>query len=297
MNPRRHAKIRALYASRALAPFDGTTNAADVFAEVNLVEEVVSDREAWICDVGCGRGWHLSELQRRGFEHLVGVDLALGQLVCAPMDLRGRSLVCANIFHSPLAPVFDAATAFLCCLGAAGAEAEIRFIQALAGVLLPWGAAVVSIFTADTALEMVGEFDVAYDRNRPEQVRSSVRIKRLWGKQFLCIAQRAEGIWSGLLREVIRLPTRNEVEALLLAAGFARVTWVDALPRARCDGTRTICRGRSTLVAWRSHGNDLPEREKNLASSTGAGSLNSARCRTMRCTRTRQTRRAGELDY
>lgn len=249
--------MRELYASRALVSFDGTTNAADVMAEVNLVEKVARDRAAWICDVGCGRACLLSELRWRGFENLMGLDLSLRQLVCAPRPFRGRSLVCGDVLRSPLLPVFDVVTAFLCCLGGVGVEAEVPFLEGLGGLLRPWGAAIISLFTAGAAYDVVGDFDVAYNALRSEHVRSSVHVKRLWGKQFLCISQRALGIWSGSLREVIRLPTRGEVEALLATAGFVRVTWIDALPSGQCDRVTTFCRGRGTLVAWRSAENKV----------------------------------------
>ena len=256
MNPRRR-RLHELYANRALVPFDGSTNATDVMAEVNLVEEVARDRTAWICDVGCGRGWHLSELRRRGFENLVGVDLSLNQLVCTPKPFREISLVCADVFRSPLLPVFDVVTAFLCCLGGVGAEAEAPFVEALGRLLRPCGAAVISLFTTEMICDVVGEFDVTYDSLRPERVQSSVYVKRLWGKQFLCITQRATGLWSGSLREVLQLPTRGEVEALLVAAGFARVTWIDGLPGGKFNRVTTFGRGRRTLIAWRSAENEV----------------------------------------
>ncbi len=263
MNPRRLAKICEIYSSRALVPFDGSTNVAQVMAEVDLVEEVARDHAARICDVGCGRAWHLSELRRRGFENLVGVDLSLGQLLCAPKQLRGGSLVCADVLRSPFLPIFDVVTAFLCCLGGAGAEGEFPFMEALGGLLRPWGAAIVSLFTTEVAYDVVGEFDVAYSEFRSERVRSSVHVKGLWGSQFLCINQRVVGVWSGSLREVIRLPTRSEVQALLVAAGFVRVKWVDPLARGHCEGVSGLWRGLDTFVAWRSAENEvLPAKDR-----------------------------------
>jgi SAM-dependent methyltransferase len=78
--------------------------------EVDFIEKEINfNKSISILDVGCGTGRHLTELRKRGYKNLTGLDLSLDQLSAAKNKFASDSinLICTDATKFKLNKEFD----------------------------------------------------------------------------------------------------------------------------------------------------------------------------------------------
>lgn len=218
MHLTRVASLRALYDARASLPFDGHTNNDEVSQVVDLLCQFEPKLSVRICDIGCGGGWHLRELSRRGYSSLYGIDLS-------PKTLLAASRVCSNtsaifflqdISSSSRVEFFDVVTVFNATLGSGNEALDSSFVRGAASQLRPGGRFLLTYFPLELASAHVGQFSVAYGASKGTVVNSSVEFDS--DKNELSISQRVGE--TALPSERLHLYSRSAMASLLADAGF-----------------------------------------------------------------------------
>ena len=218
MRVKRVAATRAIYDARALLPFDGHTNTEEVARAVDLLCQLEPNRDARVCDVGCGGGWHLLELNRRGFSCLYGIDLSAETLLVASQVCRNTSatLIFEDIANSSQPEFFDVATVFNATLGSGSKSSDLSFVRGVAKQLRPGGQLLITYFPHELVAAHVGHFSVTYSESKDTVVNSLVEFDPLTSE--LSIHQSVGD--TTLPSERLRLYSRSQMESLLADAGF-----------------------------------------------------------------------------
>lgn len=211
------------YDRRALIPFDGSTYTSSVLADLDAIGKLSSD--AYVVDIGCGRGWHISELARRGYRRLWAIDASATSLRRAMVNVGsdvGRSvhLVWGDAARWGVAAFFDVALCFFASFGTVSCAADRSFLEAVRRMLKTRGRFVATAFDGAAAHELTGRFSVSYDADSDEEVVTEVTFDAR--TQSLRIEQ-SHSVLGAPLVETLRLYTVDEMRRLLTDVGFEDV--------------------------------------------------------------------------
>lgn len=207
------ASIRAIYDARASLPFDGHTNTEEVAQVVDLLCQFEPNRDARICDVGCGGGWHLREMSRRGYSCLYGIDLSPKSLLVASRVCTTTSAIffLQDISASSQAEFFNVVTVFNATLGSGSESADLSFVRGAVRQLRPGGRFLLTYFPRDLVAAHVGHFSVAYGASKEVVINSHVKFD--FHKNELCIHQHVGE--TALPAERLHLYSRSAMASLL----------------------------------------------------------------------------------
>lgn len=211
-------RMRQVYDARASIPFDGHTNAGEVERCVNAICMVAPELDVRVCDIGCGTGWHLRELARRGYSRLYGLDVSVESLAIATQRCANTCamFICGDVSATCLREVFDVATVFNAALGSGCKEHDLAFLRGVSSLLADDGRLVMSYIPRELASRHVGEFEVAYCQSSTVRVSSSVRLASDLG--VMEIRQKV-GV-NSLPIETLHLYTMPEMLSLMKEVGL-----------------------------------------------------------------------------
>lgn len=180
--------------------------------------------EARILDIACGAGRHLQAFARAGYGSVTGVDLSADLLREARHlsagDAPAPRLVRADMRRLPFHRTFDLATLFFTSFGYFDSDAEnASALKAAAGVLCQGGQIFVDYLNPERTLaELEPRSTREVDGIRVEERRRHDAKSRRLIKDIRLVP--AGGGAEKRYTESVRLYSRNEMEALLAAAGF-----------------------------------------------------------------------------
>jgi SAM-dependent methyltransferase len=219
-------RIARIYDARAEIPFDGSTYCASVASDLQAITGLPGIHSAYICDVGCGLGWHLDRLAHLGHRHLYGVDISPASL----KQFYNRSdFFRAGLINVTLGDVrawrverfFDVVTAFLCCVGEYSRHGDLQFTRALLRLLRPGGYLVLTCFVFEVGCNLRGTTSVKYASSVPLVVTSSIDFSP--ASEMLTISQSLSPSGPKLGIEQIRLYSVEQLKRLLARAGFQHI--------------------------------------------------------------------------
>lgn len=216
------SSIGALYDLRAAIPFDGSTNLQEVKAAIDLVDDVASSNSIRIGDLGCGTGWHLCELERRGYNSIFGIDLSLTSLSIASRMCRNTltTLIHGDVTKWKGEKFFDLITCFNSCIGAVDQDYDKLFFDSVSRLLRTNGIFIMTFMSRNLVPILVGTSHVLYSRTSNLEVSS--QVKSVSENRELIIDQSIGE--DRMPQESLFLYERGEVEEMLLAAGFSLLT-------------------------------------------------------------------------
>jgi SAM-dependent methyltransferase len=216
------SKIRAIYNKRAIIACDGASYRPSVVKDIDVVQNFKNNLDQYVCDVGCGLGWHLEEFHRRGYKRLYGIDLSEQMLERfserSHAVKRGQiKLVNGDVRKWQVRGFFDITTAFLNCIGGFSAEGSILFLRSLSRITSSDGVVIFSCFTDDHPESISGNSKARYSATSCITVESRVSLDK--SKKWLTIAQQI-GPQVKVPNERIYLYSISEIEALAGMAGL-----------------------------------------------------------------------------
>lgn len=211
-------RIKEIYDARADIPFDGSTNSQEVTAAIDLLVDHVPSRSSRICDVGCGAGWHLKEMSRRGYDCLFGIDLSPTNLLSTNVDNRADDALLAqgDVADWGVQGFFDVVLNFNSCLGAFDRQHDAIFLAGVRRILRNHGLLILTYTSREVAEQRVGNFRVLYDRSSSTEVHSTVSFDNRLGR--LLIEQRVNDTF--LPHECFDVYSEAEMQSLLEGSGF-----------------------------------------------------------------------------
>jgi SAM-dependent methyltransferase len=212
------SQTRRVYDARASIPFDGHTSAGEVKRCVDALCTVVPNRDARVCDVGCGTGWHLREMADRGFTRLCGIDLSAESIAqAAQRNAHTHALfVWGDVCSYPAQGHYDAVTVFNAVLGSGSQAYDTFFVRRASALLADRGSLVLSFIPQELAQRHAGTFDVTYSESSPARVKSSVDLSAQ--RSVLTIRQTLDD--RALPSELLHLYTVREMASLISSAGL-----------------------------------------------------------------------------
>ena len=214
--------ITRIYDARATIPFDGGTYRRQIEADIHALKQTGVKSDSYICDVGCGLGWHLDALADLGFNHLYGIDLSdmsLREFASRSGAVRSGiiQLVHGDARKWRTAAFFDVATSFLSCIGEYSPTGDLAYLRAMRRIVRRGGFIVVSCITRDDAHFLEGRKTSRYSKGSEVVVTSNVEInRRTW---CMTIVQSVTGKQSPP-PERIHLYSIRELVKLARQAGF-----------------------------------------------------------------------------
>lgn len=218
--------VGQIYDARlSLSHIDGALRRAEIIRDLECLDIPKSDALR-LLEVGCGQGWHLEELARRGMRNLWGLDVSRGHISDAAGRLGDRyrgqvGLVHADILEWSPPPDFDMACSFLACIGAfRSSAADLRYLINMRKSLRPEGRFFLSVFIRERVPEMTGSFSVDYSGGVSLPVRSEVAFDSI--KSTLNISQ-GDLSSTGPIVESLFVYGIDEINALLTSAGLRSV--------------------------------------------------------------------------
>jgi SAM-dependent methyltransferase len=228
--------ISALYDARAAIPFDGSTYRRSIELDIGIPVVNGLDRSAFICDVGCGQGWHLETFAELGFTHLSGIDLSAASIQQfmrrSGVARSGRvQLVHGDVRKWGVRGFFDAATSFLSCLGTYTPRGDISYLRALRRIVRRGGTVVVTCFSREAGPQLSSNTRSVYSKSNSAVTTTHVTLDP--NASSLTIAQKSGG--RTLPSEIIRLYTRSELLGLAKSAGMHRISVQPRSPEDRAD--------------------------------------------------------------
>lgn len=222
MTARTIQAIESVYDARAAFPVDGNSYREDVRRDIALLRRSGVRPADFVCDVGCGIGWHLAALYGLGYRQLYGIDLSAASL----QAFRKRSQAARNgkicLLHGDVCTwhtreFFDVVTSFLCCLGAFSPAGDRRYLRSLRQITRPGGLIVFSCFAKEEAQTLQGQTRVRYSDSSAVTIESAVRFNRRSSDLIISQTSSAGG---RVPDERIRLYSVAGVAALAQSSGI-----------------------------------------------------------------------------
>ncbi len=217
--------IARLYNARARRLFDPSRYYETVRRQIDFLEEFIPSADSAILDVGCGRGFHLAELCRRGYRSLVGIDLSKESIAVARRTLTAfeggnlAKLRVADFRTFEFWREFDVVYSFLSCFGSFGRAGDCTFLKRVKLVLQPRGRFVLHLFNPFNLASILGRHEVHYSRSSEIKtittVRTTARGRRLLINQVDVLAT---GKKQRLLTERLRLYRIGELREMFFNA-------------------------------------------------------------------------------
>jgi 2-polyprenyl-3-methyl-5-hydroxy-6-metoxy-1,4-benzoquinol methylase len=215
-----------LYDVRARLPFDGHTYQGDVVQDVDIICNLLPSRATRICDVGCGCGWHLEELAKRGYTSLCGIDVSSLSLHSFTQRCTYIKSGIIAVSHSDVESWainhrYDLVTCFLPCIGEFGRKGDISFLEACNRLLVSNGTFVLKIFCEELISRLIGTFTSQFSSTSPIFVKTTV-VYNLSTK-YLRIDQETSISDIQVPSEAIRVYTIDEIIELMRQANFSDI--------------------------------------------------------------------------
>lgn len=234
--------IKSIYDSRASLPSFEDLYRADVDADISILKHFGLSAQTYVCDVGCGRGYHIRRLNDLGYERVWGIDVSAESL-----DRRLERAVCGDVRIWGVKGFFDICCSFLACIGAGSFEDDLGYVSAMASISKPGAVVVITSFCAELASSLVGEYTVRYDVSDPCWVHSSVSYASDTQQLLIQQATDRNGVSATLPNEKLTLRTRAEMMHLAETAGLTKIDTF--LPgESVADGLLHATKGRLLLV-------------------------------------------------
>lgn len=157
-----------LYDARASRPFDANRFLATACRNVDFLRQFTPSKNAQILDVGCGRGFHLAELFRRGYRRLTGIDLsdksieAARRFVSNSCPGRPITLVTCDIRDFRSCEPFAVVYSFLSSFGSFGMSGDKSFLESGRRLLRPDGRFVLQLHNPANLRTLLGKHSIEY---------------------------------------------------------------------------------------------------------------------------------------
>ncbi len=205
----------------------------------NLIRLVAPPPGRPLLDLGCGAGRHLLALHWRGFNDLTGIDLSQDLLEAAAARLQeagaeGITLLRADMREIPFPGRFASIISMFTSFGYFdSSDEDERMLTAVYGALAPEGT-----FLLDTLNRRW-----TIDHLEPQEERSLGEMHLHIARSITPDGQRVEKETRVLgpdrddcvYRESVRMYRPEELQGMLAAAGFERISLHGALTGSRLD--------------------------------------------------------------
>jgi SAM-dependent methyltransferase len=187
-------RLARLYDARARRPFDSRRYAKTVQGQTNFLERFIPSPISSILDIGCGRGFHLAELVRRGSKELSGIDLSADSVAVARrllIPLTGGNsvqLTVGDIRTFDPGKRFALLYSFLSTFGAFGPSGDRAFLRRVSLLLESDGRFVLQLFNPFNLHAILGQHDVQYSKSTA--IRTTTTVRTTAGQRELLIRQK-----------------------------------------------------------------------------------------------------------